>query len=227
MAVVTAHGLGLRTRRGWVFRGVDLAVRPGELVALTGPAGSGRTSLLLALAGYFRTNAGTVVREGRAGVGLVPGLNEPEPGLTAAEHARERLLLLGLPGRAVDLPVPATTLGRDLSPYQRQRLMLRLAEIGGPSLVVADDVDAGLSSDERAWLWRALEDLAERGYAVVVACREPMGTCTEYVMDDAIATAEETENVRDDAIATAEETENVRDDAIATAEEPDVMEKDA
>ncbi len=183
MAVVEAHGLGLRTRRGWVFRGVDLTVEPGELVALTGPAGSGRTSLLLALAGHFTTNAGTVVRQGRAGVGLVPGLNEPERGLTAAEHVRERLLLLGLPNRPVDLPVPGRTLGRDLSPYQRQRLMLRLAQIGEPALIVADDVDAGLSADERAWLWAALEDLAERGYAVVVTCREPIGKCTEYVME--------------------------------------------
>jgi|SRR5579859_1295629 len=178
MAVVTAQGLGLRTRRGWVFRDVDLTVESGDLVALTGPAGSGRTSLLLALAGYFRTNAGTVVRDGRAGVGLVPGLNEPERGLTAAEHVRERLLLLGLPNQTVDLPVPERTLGRDLSPYQRQRLMLRLAEIGEPDVVVADDVDAGLSSDERAWLWAAFEDLADRGYAVLVTCREPAGRAT-------------------------------------------------
>src|SRR5690348_6780189 len=95
MAVVSADGLGLRTRRGWVFRDVSLRVEPGELVAVTGPAGSGRTSLLLALAGHFRTTEGTYALAGRAGVGLVPGLNEPERGLTAAEHVQERLLLLG------------------------------------------------------------------------------------------------------------------------------------
>jgi ABC-2 type transport system ATP-binding protein len=219
MAVVTAQGLGLRTRRGWVFRDVDLTVEPGELVALTGPAGSGRTSLLLALAGHFRTNAGTVTRQGRAGVGLVPGLNEPERGLTAAEHARERLLLLGLPNRPVDLPVPVTALGRDLSPYQRQRLMLRLAEIGTPSLIVADDVDAGLSSDERAWLWSALEDLAERGYAVVVTCREPISRATCVGLPG--------RPQRLDRRSARDRTEYVMDDAIPIAEEPDAMEKDA
>jgi ABC-type multidrug transport system ATPase subunit len=182
MLVLTAQGLGLRTRRGWVFRDVDLAVEPGELVALTGPAGSGRTSLLLALAGHFRTTAGTRRLAGRAGIGLVPGINEPEPGLTAAEHVRERELLLGRPARW-PVPVDPTTLGRDLTPYQRQRLMLRLATIDEPALVVADDVDLGLSTVERAELWAALTDLAARNCAVVVTCREPAGPATEYAME--------------------------------------------
>src|SRR5262249_56271238 len=128
-SVGTADGLGLRTRGGWVFRDVTLTVEPGELVALTGPAGSGRTSLLLALSGYFRTNSGSHRLSGTAGVGLVPGLNQPEPGLTAAEHVQERLLLLGRRprGRGVlanrisellgDLPVAEDTLGRELTPY--------------------------------------------------------------------------------------------------------------
>jgi ABC-2 type transport system ATP-binding protein len=187
--VVTAEGLGLRTRRGWVFRDVDLSVEPGELLALTGPAGSGRTSLLLALAGHFRTTDGTLRRSGAVGVGYVAGLVEPEPGLTAAEHARERQIMLG---RRRDprptLPVPERMLGRDLSPYQRQRLMLRLAGIGDPALVVADDVDTGLSGDEREWLWHAFEDLAEQGRAVVVTCREPAGKCTEYSLDTNLET---------------------------------------
>jgi ABC-2 type transport system ATP-binding protein len=200
-SVVTADGLGLRTRRGWVFQDVTLAVPAGELVALTGPAGSGRTSLLLALAGYFRVNAGTHRLTGTAGVGLVPGLNEPEPGLTAAEHVQERLLLLGrrprgrgVPANRVsellaDLPVEEGTLGRDLTPYQRHRLMLRLAEIGEPDLYAVDDVDTGLSTEERAWLWQALTELAEQGHAVVVTCREltgspgRTGTAIEYRLE--------------------------------------------
>jgi ABC-2 type transport system ATP-binding protein len=200
-SVVTADGLGLQTRRGWVFRDVTLEVAPGELVALTGPAGSGRTSLLLALAGYFRTNAGTHQLTGTAGVGLVPGLNEPEPGLTAAEHVQERLLLLGrrprgrgVPANRVsellaDLPVDEDTLGRDLTPYQRQRLMLRLAEIGEPDLFAVDDVDTGLSAEERAWLWQALTDLTAQGHTVLATCREltgcreAAGKATEYSLE--------------------------------------------
>jgi ABC-2 type transport system ATP-binding protein len=182
MSVLVAEGLGLRTRRGWVFRDVDLAVRSGDLVALTGPAGSGRTSLLLALAGHFRTSAGTRRLRGRAGIGLVPAINEPEPGLTAAEHLRERQLLLGRRD-PVPLPVDGSTLGRDLTPYQRQRLMLALATIDEPELVVLDDADLGLSGAERAELWQALTDLADQGYAVVATCREAPASAIEYALE--------------------------------------------
>ena len=171
MSVLVAEGLGLRTRRGWVFRDVDLEVHSGDLVALTGPAGSGRTSLLLALAGHFRTSAGTRRLKGRAGIGLVPTINEPEPGLTAAEHVRERQLLVRS-AETVQLPVEGNTLGRDLSPYQRQRLMLALATMGYPELVVADDVDLGLSTAERTELWQVLTDLTGQGYAVIATARE-------------------------------------------------------
>src|SRR2546421_12815876 len=182
MSVLVVEGLGLHARRGWVFRDVDLEVRSGDLVALTGPAGSGRTSLLLALAGHFRTSAGTRRLTGRAGIGLVPGINEPESGLTAAEHVRERRLLLG-ERDGCELPVDPRTLGRDLTPYQRQRLMLALATIGEPELVVVDDADLGLSGAERAELWQALTDLAGRGYAVVATCREAPASAIEYALE--------------------------------------------
>src|SRR5690349_4327357 len=95
MTVVSARGLGMRTRRGWIFRPVDLDANAGDLVALTGPSGSGRTSLLLALAGRFATNHGTVTRTGTAALGYVRDVTDPEAGLTVAEHVEERLLLLG------------------------------------------------------------------------------------------------------------------------------------
>ncbi|MDI1464982.1 ABC transporter ATP-binding protein [Catellatospora sp. KI3] len=95
-AVLRARGLGLRTRRGWVFRELELAVRPGELIALTGPAGGGRTSALLALGDRFRTGAGSREASGRTAFALVPGVNDPDPALTVAEHLTERRRLLGL-----------------------------------------------------------------------------------------------------------------------------------
>ncbi|NUT31441.1 MAG: hypothetical protein HOV79_00045, partial [Hamadaea sp.] len=59
--VLAARGLGLHTRAtGWVFRGLDLRLAPGELVALTGAPGGGRTSALLSLAGRVRHTHGTV-----------------------------------------------------------------------------------------------------------------------------------------------------------------------
>ncbi|MFF5231619.1 ATP-binding cassette domain-containing protein [Dactylosporangium sp. NPDC000521] len=175
MSVVEARGLGARTRRGWVFRDVDLDVEAGERVTVTGPAGSGRTSLLLALAGCFRTSAGTVRREGVVALAHVPGVHEPEPALTVAEHVEERRLLLGKRRSvAVDLPLDPGTLGRDLDVLGRHLLGLTLAWAAGPAavVVVVDDVDSGLSAEERALLDEALDALTADGIAVIAAARE-------------------------------------------------------
>ncbi|MGW1022442.1 ATP-binding cassette domain-containing protein [Streptomyces sp. NPDC002577] len=102
---VSAQGLGLRGPRGWAFRGVDIDAEPGALIAVEGPSGSGRTSLLLTLTGRMKPT------EGRASVGRfrlpkhmaavrrisalgpVPGVTDLDPALTVAEHLSERALL--------------------------------------------------------------------------------------------------------------------------------------
>jgi len=171
--VVSARGLGLRTRRGWVFRDVTLDVAPGELRALAGPAGSGRTSLLLALAGRFKITDGRLDRHGHAALGYVPGVTDPDPNLTVAEHVAERSLLLRrpVPDVAPDGLSPGR-LGRDLSPLDRHRLGLALARLENPDLIAVDDADTGLSRNERAELWKELQALADDGYAVLATCRE-------------------------------------------------------
>ncbi|MEU7867496.1 ABC transporter ATP-binding protein [Dactylosporangium sp. NPDC049140] len=178
--VLVAEGLGARTRRGWVFRDVDLTVDAGEFVTLAGAGGSGRTSLLLALAGYFRTTEGTVRRLARPALGFVAGVNEPEPGLTVAEHVEERLVLLGRASwnlrkrrrQALEIlqgvPLPPQTLGRDLDRQGAHLLCLTLARVGEPGIILVDDVDSGLSEVEREVVELALR---ECGPAVVVTER--------------------------------------------------------
>ncbi|SCG36653.1 ATP-binding cassette domain-containing protein [Micromonospora inositola] len=201
MKIVEASGLGLRTRRGWMYRDVDLTAEAGELHAVTGPPGSGRTSLLLALAGCFPHTDGELRRRGPAALGQVAGVHEPDPTLTVAEHIQERLLLLGpvprrrrqlVPVAAVrarrayrrdafaaaiagagftDSPLDPDRYGRDLTPVERQVLGLVLASLSGPNLIVADDVDAGSDAPERQWIWAALSRLADQGYAVIASAR--------------------------------------------------------
>lgn len=69
-AAITAHNLTLRTKQGTVFQDVDLDIPAGSIHALVGPQGSGRSSLLLVLAGRMKytsgdlTVAGTTVTHG-------------------------------------------------------------------------------------------------------------------------------------------------------------------
>jgi ABC-2 type transport system ATP-binding protein len=174
MPVLTATGAGVRRRRRWLFRDLDVAAEPGEIVAIVGPPGSGRTTVLLALARRFKLSAGKVV--GSAALGYVPEVTSPEPVLTVLEHVRERLLLVGRsPREAAAIPLlgldPALK-GFELSPYQRQVLGLVLARLENPRAVALDGVDEGLDGRESAALWALLADLAAEGIAVLVTARE-------------------------------------------------------
>lgn len=102
---VTAEGFGLKGSRGWAFRGIDLVAEPGALIAVEGPSGSGRTSLLLALTGRMRATEGTATVGGArlpkqlsavrrvSAPAHVAGVTDLDPALTVGEHLRERALL--------------------------------------------------------------------------------------------------------------------------------------
>ncbi|MEU1176223.1 ATP-binding cassette domain-containing protein [Streptomyces sp. NPDC005820] len=102
---ITAEGLGLKGPRGWAFRGVDLDAEPGSLLAIEGPSGSGRTSLLLVLTGRMRATEGTATvgtarlpKQSAAvrrigALAHVAGVTDLDPALTVGEHLRERALL--------------------------------------------------------------------------------------------------------------------------------------
>ncbi|MGW1543525.1 ABC transporter ATP-binding protein [Streptomyces sp. NPDC002309] len=102
---VTTRDFGLRGPRGWAFRGISFAAAPGSLIAIEGPSGSGRTSLLLALTGRMKATEGTAeVGDARlpqqmaalrrvSALAHVPGVTDLDPALTVGEHLRERALL--------------------------------------------------------------------------------------------------------------------------------------
>ncbi|MFI5888790.1 ATP-binding cassette domain-containing protein [Actinoplanes sp. NPDC051513] len=174
MPVLTASGAGVRQRRRWLFQDLDVSVEPGEVVAVVGPPGSGRTTLLLSLAHRFRLSAGKVAIDGDAALGHVPGVTDPEPVFTVAEHVRERRSLLGRrhaePGDLLGLDPHKR--GRDLSPYEKQLLGLVLARMANPQVIALDGLDDGLDADEQAWLLKELNEIAAGGTAVVFTARD-------------------------------------------------------
>lgn len=62
---LTGEGLGCRRGRQWLFRGVSLAVSPGQALVVTGANGAGKTSLLRLLAGLRAPDAGRVLWQGQ------------------------------------------------------------------------------------------------------------------------------------------------------------------
>ncbi|ETK33585.1 ABC transporter ATP-binding protein [Microbispora sp. ATCC PTA-5024] len=197
-AEVRARGLGLRGRHGWVYRDVTLDAGPGTLTAVQGEAGSGRTSLLLTLAGRMRHGEGTLAVGGHtsprairrvAALGLFPDVNPLDDALSVREHLHERMRPHGLLWRRGNgdvvtpalaragldpaaLPEGDRTLARDLTRDQAVRLGIALALLDGPGLLLVDDFDDGIPADGRHALWATLRGLADAGLTVVAACTD-------------------------------------------------------
>ena len=102
---LVAVGLGLLTKNGWIFQDINLTLRPSSVAAIVGPAGTGRTSLLLALAGRMEANTGSLtvaghcLRDRPKNVRAVTAVARagrsvgPEPRLTVSESVTERCLI--------------------------------------------------------------------------------------------------------------------------------------
>ena len=100
---IAAHGLALRDSAGAVYADVDLEVPVGSLVVVAGPPGSGKTSLLLTLAGRMLATSGSLEVAGRllpdqlgqvrrvTALAEIPGVNDLDPLLTIGDHVAERL----------------------------------------------------------------------------------------------------------------------------------------
>jgi len=181
--MIEATGLGLRTRQGWVYRDVDLSLPAGSLAAIAGPAGSGRTMLLLTLAGRAKPSTGEL-RVGDALnrpdiraevlVARATGAVELDPDLTVGDSRREAGLLfygadLDWAERLVGIQLDGTTLIGDLAPDDAALFAVALAASARPAALVLDDVDAHATPDQQRRVWAALAAVAEAGITVVAS----------------------------------------------------------
>jgi putative ABC transport system ATP-binding protein len=167
--------------------GVSLTLEPGELVALTGPSGSGKSSLLGLIAGFDRPTGGTVDVDGvcvsdgeldrsryhREVVGFVFQHHQLLPGLSAQANVELPLLGAGL-GRAerrdralellreVDLERRAPVSAELLSGGERQRVAVARALANDPRLLLADEPTGALDSESAARVLDLLLQARER-----------------------------------------------------------------
>ncbi|WP_158088711.1 ABC transporter ATP-binding protein [Thermoactinospora rubra] len=173
------------------YQGVCLEAGPGTLTAVAGPSGSGRTSLLLTLAGRMKPTGGTLAVAGHTRRGairkvvapaLVDGMTDLDRALTVHEHLRERRRKpYGQALETVGLAVAPGTRAGELDREQQVRLGLAMALLDEPRVIVADNVDAGLPRQARQAVWRLLQRLAARGTTVVASCVHPEGPCDHLV----------------------------------------------
>jgi ABC-type bacteriocin/lantibiotic exporter with double-glycine peptidase domain len=181
-APVLAGGVSLRNvslRYGdgpLVVDGVSLDVAPGTSVALVGPTGSGKTSLLNLLAGFVPPTTGTVSFDGRPlgeldlravrqQVGIVPqhpyifgGTLRENIALTAPHASADRIeraaAVAALDADVAQLPLgletPVSDGGTSLSGGQRQRIALARAVLREPSVLLLDEATSALDTATEA-----------------------------------------------------------------------------
>jgi putative ABC transport system ATP-binding protein len=176
------------------LRGIDLAIAPGELVAIVGPSGSGKTTILNLVTGIDRPTSGTITVAGRRidsmseeelavwrgeHVGVVFQFFQLLPTLSALENAvlpldfarrgsrRERFERARHNLELVGLGDKLDRLPAELSGGEQQRVAIARALASDPELLVGDEPTGNLDSGTAAEMFELLERLNAEGKTVV------------------------------------------------------------
>lgn len=198
---------GLRLRRRTVVREVSFAVAPGEVVALAGKNGSGKSTTLRLLAGLLPADRGdallgevpAVRSEARRRLGYLAEEDEFPGGLKVRDVLRYAAVLAGYRGPGARreaertaaevglaewLALPAAGASRGV----RRRVSLAQALLGEPRALVLDEPLTGLDPEARATCLAAIRSAARDGAAVILSLHE--AAAIEAVADRLIVLAD-------------------------------------
>ncbi|AZR06812.1 ATP-binding cassette domain-containing protein [Trueperella pyogenes] len=192
-SVLRAQRLAASSVYGPIFGPLDLCLKPGTLCIVHGTSGSGRSALLLALAGHLRRVTGSLEVAGydaaaaplavieNAGVGRIGQYAAPDDRLTVAELIAERALYDGASMRTaikrveqiedwLGYQIDREALYQELPGAEKAVLCAVLAMVRPAAVVVVDGVDQDVPAHQLVALYEALQHLAAfDGHAVIVS----------------------------------------------------------
>jgi subfamily B ATP-binding cassette protein MsbA len=179
-----------------VLRGINLAVRAGETVALVGGSGGGKTTLVSLVPRFFDPTAGRITLDGtdlrdfdprelRKSIGIVTQETllfmdtvhdniaygkeaSREAVVEAAKKAHAHEFITALP-KGYDTPLAET--GSSVSGGQRQRLAIARALLQDPPILILDEATSALDTESERAVQAALEILIENRTTLVIAHR--------------------------------------------------------
>jgi ABC-2 type transport system ATP-binding protein len=186
---IEAHGLEKRYGKTTALDGLDLSAESGQVVALLGPNGSGKTTFVRAVATLLPLDGGTLRVAGhdvrhephlvRRAIGLAGQSAAVEPAMTGRENLVLVARLFGQQRRAakasaaavleqLNLIDVADRLVRTYSGGMRRRLDLGASLVGSPRLLLLDEPTTGLDPRSRIELWAAIRGLVDGGTDVLL-----------------------------------------------------------
>ena len=182
------------------LRGIDLAIRRGEYVGITGKSGSGKTTLLNMITGIDRPTGGSVRLSGKlvnglsesamavlrgAHVGIVFQFYQLLPGLSVAENIMLPMDFAGLGSsrqknertalllERVGIADQARKLPGTLSGGQQQRAAIARALANDPDFLVADEPTGNLDSASAEAVYELFDSLVAEGKTVILVSHDP------------------------------------------------------
>jgi len=190
--VLQAKGLTIRTRAGAsLLSEISFHIEPGELVVLTGPSRSGKTTLLQSLAGFMKPTSGGIIIDGvslyanlkafRSSIGFVPAEFPLQQHLTVVEILQDGARLR-LPRSAsnndrkqrvqtlletVRLTQMADCRVGQLSKVDKRKLSIAVELIGYPRLLLLDESADPLTPFEVVRITTLLQELSRQGITVI------------------------------------------------------------
>ena len=186
-ATIRASGLHAFYGESHILHGVDFEVSTGEVVALLGRNGAGRTTTLKALLGLMNNRTGSVMINGQEAIRMPPhkiarlgvGYCPEERGIYASLSAEENLLLpplLNTNGLSLEdiytlfpnLKERRATPGTRLSGGEQQMLAVARILRTGARLLLLDEISEGLAPVIVQGLAETILELRRRGYTILM-----------------------------------------------------------
>jgi branched-chain amino acid transport system ATP-binding protein len=183
-AIETCYGLSQ------VLFGLSLQIRPGEMVALMGRNGMGKTTTIRSIMGLTPARAGAIhfagetvrglppYRIAKLGIGLVPEGRQIFPNLTVRENlvaasgnrlgASDPWTLEKIHALFPRLAERTSNMGVTLSGGEQQMLAIGRALMTNPKLLILDEATEGLAPLIRDEIWSCLSMLKGQGQSVLV-----------------------------------------------------------
>jgi len=187
--MLNIENLTLKYGQSQILNGVSLSVKAGEVTAVMGTNGVGKTSLLKAIAGRHPYEDGTMTLDGKpidhlnafdaakAGIAYVPQGREVFPMMTVVENLETGFACLDkadhvVPDHIYDLfPVlrdMADRRGGDLSGGQQQQLAIARALITRPKVLLLDEPTEGIQPNIIQQIGNVIRILCEKGDMAIV-----------------------------------------------------------